>query len=171
MDFIYARDRNNGIGKKGVMAWSYKKDFNFFRQVTTFNPGGPEPIVIMGRTTYESLPTTLKGRYSVVLSSKDFVVEHGEVVHTLDEVKKIITDNEGKVPVYCIGGASLFKALVGMATSLYITTIDEVFDCDTFVESFEDNFIIKYSFTLEDENRYTKETNTLTFTNYVREEN
>ena len=56
-----------------------------------------------------------------------------------------------------------------MATSLYVTTINEVFDCDTFVESFEDNFIIKYSFTLEDENRYTKETNTLTFTNYVHE--
>lgn len=171
MDFIYARDRNNGIGKNGDMPWSFKKDFNIFKQITTFNPGGPDPIVIMGRTTYESLPTTLKGRYSVVLSSKYLEVESGKVVHTLDEIYEIIEQNEGKVPVYCIGGASLYKALIGKASSLYVTTIDEVFDCDTFVDDFEKDFIIKYSFTIEDVNRYTKKTNTLTFTNYVREEN
>ena len=59
---IWAQDRHGVIGADGHMLWRVPADFRHFRAATT---GG---VVIVGRTTWQSLGTALPGRLSVVLT-------------------------------------------------------------------------------------------------------
>lgn len=175
MEFIYAKDLNGGIGKDGDMPWSFKEDFKHFKAITTKREIGDSlPVVIMGKTTYDSLPTVLKDRYSVVLSSKCFSVANGEVVHSIDELNYLLdfefSSLEERTPVYCIGGASVYKSLINQATKLHVTIVGDTFDCDAFVPNFEDDFIEFDSKTIEDTNRNTGKKTNLTFKTYIRKE-
>ena len=59
---IWAQDLHGVIGADGHMLWRVPTDFRHFRAATT---GG---VVIVGRTTWQSLGTALPGRLSVVLT-------------------------------------------------------------------------------------------------------
>ena len=80
---ISAVARNGVIGRSsGEMPWQIKEEFQHFKN-TTF--GFP---IIMGRKTFETLKTPLKGRLNVVVSaSPDFNLSFAEVkiYHTLHE--------------------------------------------------------------------------------------
>jgi dihydrofolate reductase len=60
---IVAVDPNGVIGVDSNMPWHYKADFKRFKERTM---GG---TLIMGRTTWESLPKPLPGRRCIVLTS------------------------------------------------------------------------------------------------------
>ena len=67
MEAILATDINFGISKDGIIPWKSKKDMRFFFNKTKNN------VVIMGKTTYFSLPEQfrpLKDRLNIVLTSK-----------------------------------------------------------------------------------------------------
>lgn len=70
-----------GIGLNGTLPWHLPKELKYFRQVTTTHPKSAsdkkktneDGIVIMGRRTWESIPTKfrpLANRINIVLSSK-----------------------------------------------------------------------------------------------------
>lgn len=59
---ILAADPNGVIGVNGTMPWHYKSDFKRFKERTM---GG---TLIMGNSTWESLPKPLPGRRCVVLT-------------------------------------------------------------------------------------------------------
>jgi dihydrofolate reductase len=61
---IVAMDENGVIAVDGKIPWHYKADFKRFKEQTM---GG---TLIMGNTTYESLPKPLPGRQMVVLTRK-----------------------------------------------------------------------------------------------------
>lgn len=61
---IVAADPNGVIGVDGSMPWHYKADFKRFKERTM---GG---TLIMGRSTWESLPKPLPGRRCIVLTSQ-----------------------------------------------------------------------------------------------------
>ena len=61
---IVAIADNRGIGVKGELPWHIAEDLKYFKKVTHGYP------VIMGRTTYFSLPfRPLKGRKNIVLNA------------------------------------------------------------------------------------------------------
>ena len=65
MEAILATDMSGGLSKDDLIPWKSKKDMQFFYQKTKNN------IVIMGRSTYFSLPKNirpLKNRLNIVLT-------------------------------------------------------------------------------------------------------
>ncbi|WP_136194487.1 dihydrofolate reductase [Actinomyces procaprae] len=71
---IWAQDRDGVIGADGGMLWRVPADFRHFRAATL---GG---VVVMGRTTWESIGGALDGRASVVLTRRSQWSAPGAVV-------------------------------------------------------------------------------------------
>lgn len=68
---VVAATRANGIGKDGALPWRLAKEMSYFSQVTTRAPSGTMNALIMGRKTWESIPTKfrpLKERVNVVIT-------------------------------------------------------------------------------------------------------
>jgi dihydrofolate reductase len=75
MFIIVATDINDGIGWDGTIPWYCPSDLQFFKRVTTTRvPGIASPnVVIMGRRTWESIPTRfrpLRDRVNIVITSQ-----------------------------------------------------------------------------------------------------
>jgi len=72
----------NGIGKDGSMPWSIPEDLEHFKELTTHSgdDGNNFNIVVMGRKTWDSIPTNfkpLRGRFNVVLSNDEkYIIEN-----------------------------------------------------------------------------------------------
>jgi dihydrofolate reductase len=65
LHLIYARSRNNVIGKNGDLPWHLPEDLAHFKRTTLGQ------AVVMGRVTWESIPEKfrpLPGRRNVVVS-------------------------------------------------------------------------------------------------------
>ena len=89
MESIYAIDLNNGLSKDGIIPWNSKKDLKFFANKTK------NSVVIMGRTTYFSLPDNvrpLKNRLNIVLTSKP-----EQFLDLEDGIENVIFTNNDKI--------------------------------------------------------------------------
>lgn len=133
---IVATDQNNGIGYQGKMPWHFKEDLKHFANITTGH------TVIMGRTTWQSLPESyrpLPGRDNIVLTSNpDLKLTGATVVHSLNQaIEKATTDK-----VFIIGGGTVYaQALKELpVTGLYKTEIKHSYDCDTFFPEVPEKF-------------------------------
>lgn len=131
INIILATDLNFGIGNENKLPWpKNKKDMDWFRQHTLGH------VVVMGRKTWESLGSKpLPGRINVVITSKDILQAHtrhgdmGEILNTLQ--KDVYPD----LHIWVIGGAEIYSQAVPHADKLYLTTFQQNYECDTYVES------------------------------------
>lgn len=122
INFIYARDRNHGIGFENKMPWYVPEDFRYFKSMTAGE------TVVMGRKTWDSLPIKpLPNRRNIVLShdKRDDV----EVIHSLDELRDLAKDRV----VWVIGGASLFLQLYEEVDYVSESVIPGDYKCDAWV--------------------------------------
>lgn len=125
LSIIVAFDRKGTIGKNNALPWRLPADLQYFKKVTMGHP------IVMGRKTYESIGRPLPGRQNIIVTrNRSFQAEGCEVVHSLEEIKKMKDQNDGEI--FIIGGAEIFRALLPEADRLYITYIDEEFEGDTF---------------------------------------
>ncbi len=118
LSLLAAVARNGTIGRDNALPWRLPDDLRRFRALTLGK------TVIMGRKTYESLPGSLPGRHSVVVS-RDPVFAAGaahdiEVVGSLEEALARARSTE----VFIIGGASLYRQTLERADRLFLTQID-----------------------------------------------
>ena len=82
----------------------------------------------MGRKTWDSLPRALPQRQNIVVTrDRGFRAPGAEVAHSLDEALDRVTLPP---PVFCIGGAELYRLALPRADMLYLTEIDRDFDGD-----------------------------------------
>ena len=90
----------------------------------------------MGRKTYASLPHgALPGRRNIVLSRTLTRLPHCEVYSSLEEALQHCAQDEA---VFVMGGASVYRAALPLATRLYITFVEkEPADADTFFPAFD----------------------------------
>ncbi len=127
---VVARDRNAAIGKDGDIPWRAPEDLAFFQRETT---GG---AVIMGRNTWDSLPfKPLKNRLNIVVSSRDVDAEHvvGSVPAAI-----ALAEASGYRRIYGIGGAGIYKEMLGFADRLLVTEVDVAVDgADTWFPEIE----------------------------------
>lgn len=69
---VVAYENSRGIGLKGGMPWKLPKDMAYFKSLTSsVRTAGKQNAVVMGRTTWESIPAKfrpLKGRMNIVIS-------------------------------------------------------------------------------------------------------
>lgn len=125
---ISAMDRNGLIGNGNALPWRLPADMKFFRTTTMGYP------VIMGRTTWESLPKALDGRQNIVLSRRAGLVLNG--AQQACSIAEAIEKAEGD-KVFVIGGADIYTQFLPMADSLYLTEIDADFEGDTWFPKFD----------------------------------
>lgn len=133
---IVAADQGNAIGwTDGRLPWKIPYDMKRFKEKTT---GG---IVVMGRTTYQSLkmPDGLPNRRNMVLTRRPYSEVRGqfgdvEIISSLDWVQRFATNNlhvngAGHPPeeptVWIIGGASVYAEALEkqMVDELHVTFV------------------------------------------------
>jgi len=135
MNLIVAIDSKGGISKNGMIPWKYQYDINFFVDVTKRNNTGSN-VLIMGRNTFQSLPTIgLEQRIVIIVSSTlTKIPETKNEIHitkTFDEAIQLAKQYDGEI--YICGGRQIYvEALKRKLIRIYITRINEDYNCDNF---------------------------------------
>ena len=133
MNIIAAADAGWGIGKEGDLIYNIPEDMKFFRETTR------EKTVVMGRATLESLPggRPLPKRRNIILSSSLDAVEGAEVCKDTEELKALL-EGEKSENVFVIGGERVYRELLPLCDTAYITRIDAKSDADRFLVNFDE---------------------------------
>lgn len=138
---IVAIDKNFGIGKNGTLPWHIFEDLRYFKEITSKSVNGGKNVVIMGRRTWESIPEEfrpLADRVNIVITSNPDLMLGQDVIRAenldlaFDIAENIISQKRGDI--FVIGGAQVFAEGITHpgCCKLYITRIDNDFDCDVF---------------------------------------
>ena len=138
ISLIAAVGKNYELGKDNKLIWHFKKDMEYFKEVTTGK------TVVMGRKTYESIGRQLPNRRNIVITSR--MLEGVETVKTIDEILDIHDD------IFIIGGASIYEEFIKYADKIYLTLIDKEYDADTYFPTFDENQFKKTVIKEETEN-------------------
>ncbi len=149
---IVAHDKNLGIGKNNDLPWHIKGDMKFFREMTTkvplemFQNEKKPNVVIMGRKTWESIPSTFKplpNRINLVLTRDiDYPLpDNVQRSASIDQALQIL-DKQICGRIFIIGGASIYKEAMNLNTfrTLYVTEIEENYNCDVFFPEYRNIF-------------------------------
>ena len=123
---IVAVADNGAIGVKGDLPWHIPADLKYFKEQTRGLP------VIMGRTTYFSLPfRPLKGRRNIVLNlGWDPIPDDVVCVNSFEEAYAAA---EPAPRCFVIGGASVYRQAIDTMDKLYITHVHTIIeDADAF---------------------------------------
>lgn len=133
ISFVYAQERDGGIGYQNELPWHLPNDLKFFKAMTMGH------TMLMGRKTFEAMDQRLlPGRKTVVLTNQaDYGqdIEGLEVVHTVEEVLALSKGQTLKV----IGGAKIFKQLFPYADEIIRTVIDESFPADVYMPAIDED--------------------------------
>lgn len=137
---IAAVDAKRGVGYDGRLPWRLKGDLDHFREVTVgdFDVGRVN-AVIMGRTTWDSLPAKfrpLPKRLNIVLTRDPAgfnPVPNVFIATSLNEALQLAAQH-GRGEIFIIGGASIYAQAIQhpACKKLYLTEIKREFPCDTF---------------------------------------
>jgi dihydrofolate reductase len=117
---IVCCDKNGAIGKNGGIPWTLRSDMKHFKKKTTHE------ICVMGRKTYESLPTPkLPKRKKIVLSkNKEFSAGESEVYFDFYTFMRYF-DPKGK-DMYFIGGEEIYRMAIPICDKMFFTEVDAV---------------------------------------------
>lgn len=114
---IVAIADDHAIGVRGGLPWHLSEDLKYFKRTTAGYP------VIMGRTTYFSLPFhPLKGRKNIVLNLGGDPIPEATCVYSFNEAFAE-AEADGKEKCFVMGGASVYRAAIDMMDRLYITHV------------------------------------------------
>lgn len=141
---IVATDSAYGIGREGNIPWHLKPDLAYFRKMTQHS------FVIMGRTTYFSIPEKyrpLSNRVNIVLTNNPELLKKTNIEKRVDlvyckfidlnyyiaEIKK--TDIRfANSELFIIGGSKIYelfaKSCEHNVKNIYLTYIYKNFKCD-----------------------------------------
>lgn len=136
---IVACTENRVIGKDGDIPWHYPEDLKYFKEKTTGHS------VVMGRKTFDSLPSDYKplpNRLNIVLTRSpekiDNPHENVEIVKNLDRAWEVAENNDGRV--FVAGGGSVYEQTIENIDKVLMTVVKENFDGDTYFPELGDNW-------------------------------
>ena len=129
---IAAIGKNRELGKKGGLVFNIPGDLKFFKQTTMGYP------VVMGRTTFLSLPRLLPGRKHYVLSPDEEPTFPTEVT-VLHDLNQFIKDYQNDSQEYfIIGGGSIYQQFLPYCDKIYLTEVDgEDAEADVYFPDFD----------------------------------
>ena len=93
VNFISACDNKGGIGKNGILPWNIPNEMKYFQSITIGN------IVVMGRTTYFSIPEKfrpLSNRLNLVLTNDEELLKNNHNHPNLKFFNNGINSNNNK---------------------------------------------------------------------------
>ena len=126
MKAIVVVDKNWGIGKNGDLLVHLSGDLKYFKERTVGK------IVVMGRTTLESLPNQkpLANRINIVMSrNPEYKPEGFIVVNSTGELFKEL-EKYNTEDIFIIGGEKIYHQFLPFCDTYYITKIYEKFEAD-----------------------------------------
>lgn len=147
MNLIVAYCKNRGIGLKNNLPWKLSLDMNRFKKLTI---GNKNNAVIMGRNTWESLPSKYKPlpkRTNIILTTKADYRSN-----TIDPNVPKFFSSFKSAEHYCslaqidniwvIGGEMIYSEALQYEhlQRIYVTHIDKDYECDTFFPEIPDDF-------------------------------
>ncbi len=134
---IVCVDKNWGIGSNGNLLVRIPEDMKFFKEKTIGN------AVVMGRKTWESLPSALPNRENFVISSKLCNLE-GAYVTGMNVVKYALKQicNHHWMPkkdIFIIGGGKVYEELLPYCDRVYVTKVLHCYDnADAYFPNIDD---------------------------------
>ena len=133
MNLIVSADINWGIGSNQQLLVRIPDDMRFFREMTIGK------VVVMGRKTRESLPNgILEGRENIVLThDKNYKAGGAVVVHSLQELHQRIMRYPAD-EVFVMGGESIYRQLLCLCDTAYVTKIDFAYSADTYAPNLDE---------------------------------
>ncbi len=141
ISIIAAIGKNNELGKDNNLIWHIKGDLVHFKELTMYKK------IVMGASTYKSLPKKLAGREYIILSKSLKNIDDAEVYQDFDELLTYLNTLDEEIMV--IGGASIYKLFLPYAEVLYLTEIEAEAEADVYFPEFDQS---KYTKTLSEEN-------------------
>jgi len=128
ISIITAFDNNYLIGKGNELPWSLPNDLKYFKQRTEGH------IVVMGRTTFESIGKPLPNRTNIILTRDPMYQVEG--CYTYNSIEAIMYEYQNYAEpdeeIFVIGGREVYKQFLPYADKLYITEIDHEFEGDVY---------------------------------------
>ena len=136
MKAIVAISDNRVIGHKKQLPWHIPEDLKFFRRTTVGH------ILIMGRNTFESLPSWgLKDRICVVLTTRPIdghVDSNNRVIFVdidnLDTTLKNLAESHPYKTMFVVGGKRIFELFEDRIQEFIVTHIHKDVVGDVFLE-------------------------------------
>ncbi|KAJ7900322.1 dihydrofolate reductase [Mycena olivaceomarginata] len=152
LTIIVAATKSNGIGQNSKLPWRLAKEMAYFARVTSNAPAGASNAVIMGRNTWESIPTKfrpLKNRANIVVSrNASYDVGSAALEGSLEAaITRMKTTAGPQVSRgFIIGGASLYAESLALPASSPVGFVDRILltrilspafdECDVFMPDF-----------------------------------
>ncbi|KAE9022699.1 Bifunctional dihydrofolate reductase-thymidylate synthase [Phytophthora fragariae] len=186
---VAALEATGGIGLRQQIPWRLPSDMKHFRALTTAPASSSaQHAVIMGRKTWESLPTKVRPmpqRYNVVLTrdasyrQSQGVPDSVGVAASFLEALELVQQQGQKVDqVFVIGGGAVYAEALACTgcNKVHLTRVKGAFECDAFfpLEQLKQNFKVTHESELKEENgvqfqfveweRKTEEVETTTLT-------
>ena len=182
-NIIVAIDRNRGIGINNKIPWNFRQDLSYFKNLTK---GAGDNAIIMGKNTYLSLNRPLPHRDNIVLSSSLESIDKSAILcKNMKQLFDYLTNkNDDKITpksrhdktdtncnnknvvyddIWIIGGSVIYKQFLDMPeyiNKIYITEVDNVYDCDTFFPE------LPHYYKLENTSVTSENSTVLTFNTY-----
>lgn len=121
---VAAASENNVLGKDNALLWRLPLDFKHFKNITSGQH------IIMGRKTFESLPTQLTNRTHIVITRQmDYNCEGCILVHDLKTaIDKVPVDQHA----YVVGGGDIFDMAINLADKIELTRVHTTIEGDAF---------------------------------------
>jgi len=132
MELIVAVYDDWGIGKDGTQPVALSADRKFFRQATK------GAMVIVGRRTIEDFPgkQPLPGRVNVALTRKGGEIPGFTVCKSPEEAAELAKSAERAM---VIGGGSIYRQMLPMCDTAYITKVHATPESDTFFHNLDED--------------------------------
>lgn len=145
INIISALSKNKVIGNKGTIPWRIPKDLKYFKNKTT--SGDSRNALIMGRKTWESLPTypsPLADRSSYVITKNNAHRIRATLTFPEMPTDKDIAMIQKRHPnIWICGGQSVYEYFINKPyiDKLYLTEIDFEIEGDTYFPEIPPHFI------------------------------
>lgn len=123
---------NNVIASGGKMPWYLPDEFRHFKETTMGHH------IIMGRKTFESLGTALKGRKNLVITRQSGIFPDAVTMHSLQQALDY-AEAHREDEAFVIGGGQIYKQAIELADRLYLTVVHHRFDGDVFFPTIDYN--------------------------------
>ena len=132
MELIVAVYDDWGIGCEGTQPIALSADRKFFRETTR------GAMVIAGRKTVEDFPgrKPLPGRVNVVLSRSQTELPGFTVVPGVEEALELAKTAQRAM---VIGGGSIYKLMLPLCDTAYITKVHCTIPCDTYFPNLDED--------------------------------
>ncbi len=132
MELIVAVYDDWGIGRDGTQPVALSADRKFFRETTR------GALVIAGRKTVADFPgqKPLPGRVNVVLTRGNPELPGFTVCHSPEEAMDLA---KGAPRAMVIGGGSIYKQMLPLCDTAFVTKVHCTVDCDTYFPNLDED--------------------------------